>query len=422
MHLSNLAMNLRGPWMITPEQAALMAPVLKGVLQGLITEFDKAPEPYSIKLSEFIPAPSGAANPYADKSVFVTNLTGTMFKYDNCDAKGTRSIANELMRADADPSIIGHIIVADSGGGAVNAVWEMADAITKCTKPVVAFVDGLAGSACMYAISYCDKIIASHSTDMVGSIGVLTELSGFTKYAKDGNYVTARIYADASTEKNAGYEAALEGDFKIIKETQLNPLCEKFIADMRQNRPNVKDEQLSGGIFFASDVIGSLVDSIGDLQSAVQAVMDLASAAEGDGDGAQAVNNSNSTIIMKKYPFLLAALALSELVIAADGTTTLQGEQLDNLEAALAQLNGAKDQHKAIVDGLNQQLTDANSTITARDARIKELETSLDAAIARANSAAPADPQVNHAGEGAENAPAQTFEEAMAICNSFLGK
>ena len=109
-------------------------------------------------------------------------------------------------------------------------------------------------------------------------------------------------------------------------------------------------------------------------------------------------------------------------MIAADGTTTLQGEQLDNLEAALAQLHGAKDQHKAIVDGLNQQLTDANSTITARDARIKELETSLDAAIARANSAAPADPQVNHAGEGAENAPAQTFEEAMAICNSFLGK
>ena len=420
MELSNLALNLRGPWMITPEWAAIMAPVLKGVLQGFITEFDKAPEPYMVKCADFLPAPIGKANPYADKSIYVTSLHGTMMKYDQCDAPGTRSIAQGLLEADRNPDVIGHIIVADSGGGAADSVQEIGQAVQACEKPVVAFVDGIAASACLYAISYCEQIIAHDDMDSVGSIGTLIQLSGYKKFVEsEDGYVQARIYADEAIEKNAGYEAALEGKFKIIKEERLNPLNERFIADMKANRPNIGDQHTSGKLFYAKDVVGTLIDSIGSFESAVQAVMNLA---EGQQKSQQATNaNTNSQIDMKKlYPTLLTLALLADQVFEADGSTTLQPSQLEAIEKALADGAGLQ----ATIDGLNQQLTEAKNTITARDTRIKELEDSLAAAQERLdNPGPPAGVKVGHQPEGGANAehkPSESFEEAVAVCEEFL--
>lgn len=418
MQLSNLALNLRGPWMITPDQAAMMAPILKGVLQGYITEFDKAPEPYRVKCSDLVTVPAAAAGSFADKSVYVTHLTGTMMKYDNCDAPGTRTIGRGLLDADREPDIIGHIIIADSGGGAANAVPELADAIRACTKPVVAWVDGMAGSACMYAISYCSRILAHQKMDSVGSIGTLIELSGYPKFHKDADgYVTARIYADDATEKNAGYEAALEGNFQVVKEDRLNPVNEQFVADMKANRPNLTPEQLSGKVYFAKDAVGSFIDGIGSFADAVQSVVDLAAAQAAKTKS----NNPKQSTSMPKYVFLTALASLAGLVLADDGSATLQAVQLDELEAALA---AAGDKQNSI-DGLNQQLAQANDTIAQRDARITELETSLDAALQRAEEAEAKIPglKVDHQPEGQDGIkPAESFEDALQTCKDFLGK
>lgn len=418
MQLSNLALNLRGPWMITPEHAAIMAPILKGVLQGYITEFDKAPDPYRVKCAEYAPASSGKGGDFADKSVYVTYLTGTMMKYDQCDAPGTRTIGQGLLDADRDPDIVGHIIIADSGGGAANAVPELADAIRACTKPVVAWVDGLAGSACMYAISYCSRILAHQPMDTVGSIGTILEISGYPKFHKDADgYVTARIYADAATEKNAGYEAALEGNFQVVKEERLNPMNDVFVNDMKANRPNLTPEQLSGRTYFAKDAIGSFIDAIGSFGDAVQAVLELAE----EKAAAMNQNNPKQSTTMPKYPTLMALASFAGLVLAADGTTTLQASQLEELEAALA---GAAGQ-QSIIDGLNQQLEQANATISERDARVTELESSLNAALQRAEEAEAKIPgiEVKHNPEGAADlTPAETFDEALKACETFLGK
>ena len=415
MMLSSLAMNLRGPWMITPEQAAIMAPILKGVLGGYLeTEFDKAPAPYRVKCAELIPAPKSKANPYADKSVYVTYLTGTMMKYDDCEVAGTRTIGRDLLAADKDPDIIGHIIVADSGGGSVAAVPEMAAAIQGCKKPVVGFVDGTAASACIYALSYCRKIIAHEAMDSIGCIGTMCELSGLPKYHKDADgFITARVYADGAADKNGEYEAALEGNFQVIKEERLNPLNQQFVDTMKANRPGVADEQLTGKIYFAKDVVGSLIDGIGSLEDAVSAVMELATPPEPEPNP----KHSNS---MKTYLNLMAIAALAELAIAEDGSATLNSGQLEALEAALAGASGLQ----TTIDGLNTELATAKSTIEARDSRISELETSLNAAIEKANSAGAPDVRVNHEPEGgsADIKPSETWEDALAVCKDFLEK
>lgn len=401
--------------MITPEQAAEMAPVLQGVLRGYITEIDKGPDPRLVKCDGYIDAASGRSRSFTGKSVYVTYLFGTMLKHDSCGDPGTRTIAAKLREADKDPDVVGHIIVAESGGGAANSVAELADAITACEKPVVALVDGIAASACIYAISYCDKILASHDMDMVGCIGTLIELSGYPKFHKDSDgYVTARIYADASTEKNGDYEAALEGNFNVIREQRLNPVNDRFLADIRANRPAVTDEQLTGRTFFAKDVIGTLIDGIGSFEDAVQAVLELAADEDPEPD------SNSQTMEKNTYPNLQAIPALSEQVFDGEGCTTLQPNQLSDVEAALAELATLREQNTT----LTSQLEEANQTIAQRDARINELQTSLDAAIERAENPAPENPapsaQPESEGEGAE--PAQDFESALAECVKFINK
>lgn len=414
MNLSNFTRNLRGPWMITPEQAAAMAPVLQGVINGYITEFDPAPQPYLARVGEMIGAPAGPANPSADKSVYITQLSGTMMKYDSCGDRGTRTIARGLLDADKNPDVVGHIILADSGGGSTDSVPEIADAIRACTKPVVALVDGVAASACYYAISYCSRIIAHNEMDRIGCIGTLIQLSGYPKFRKDSDgYVSARIYADAASEKNADYEAALEGNFQVIKEQTLNPINDRFRADVRGNRPAVLEDQLAGRTFFAKDVIGTMIDGIGTLSDAVAAVMELAAAQEENDP------DNSTTSQMNRYQHLEAMPAFEGQVFDADGTTTLQPAQLEAVEAVLAR----EATQQTTIDGLQQQLNEANEQLQNRDQRIKELQDSLAAAQQRLDNPGPDNPKVDHQPEGAGSvAAAEDWDSAKDICNKFLGK
>ena len=423
MKISNLALNLRGPWMISPEQAAVMAPILQGVLRGYITEFDKAPEPYTVKCDGLLDAPAGSPSAFDGKSVYVTYLTGTMLKHDSCGTPGARTIGNKLLEADADPEIIGHILVADSGGGSANAVDELADAITRLQKPIVAYVDGCAASACIYAISYCNRIIAHNQMDIIGCIGTMMQISGFPKYQKDPDgFVRARIYADSAVDKNGAYEKALEGNFQVIREERLNPRNEKFIQDMKANRPDARDDQLTGRDYYARDVVGTLIDAIGSFDDALKAVISLAAAQLPTGEQETTAISEQTTDMetQNNYPTLVAMPAFEGQVFDADGSTHLQPNQLEAVEAALAGASGLQDSNTQ----LQADLDAARQTISERDARIAELETSLTAAIERANNAAaaPGGIQVDHApdGEGQEIAPAETFDDALKACQDFL--
>lgn len=417
MVLSNFAKNLMGPWMIHPEQVSVMMPILNGILRGnLETEMD-SPAPYRVSCSSFSHGDTIKAGSFTDKSIYVTYLTGTMLKHNSCGAPGTRTIGNELLQADQDPEIIGHIIIADSGGGAANSVKELSDAIQKLTKPVVTWVDGIAASACIYAISYTDKILAHQPMDQIGCIGTMIELSGYAKYSRNNDgYVHARVYADGSEEKNLGYEAALEGNATVIKEERLNPLNEQFIADIKSNRPNVTEDQLKGRTYYAKDVVGTLIDGIGSLEDAMNAVIELAQERD-------IVNSSNMNDL---YPTLVVIPGMEGLVCAEDGTATLQACQLEAIEAELANRGNNDDTVAGMqsqIDDLNQQVSDRDSQIETLNNRVAELQASLDAAL-EANAdpdSKEVDPKRDPAGvETEEIKTATNFAEAKAACEEFL--
>lgn len=208
--------------------------------------------------------------------------------------------------------------------------------------------------------------------------------------------------------------------FSLIKEERLNPTNEKFIRDMKANRPALTEEHLTGKTFPAGAAVGSFVDAIGPFETAVKAVLDLA-------EEKNPKSTQSHSTMKEKLPFLMAIAAMAELIFAEDGSATLQAVQFEAIEEALASGNGLQ----ATIDELRQQLSNAQATaeqhsqtIAQRDARISELEASLAAAQELLQNPPAAGLQVNHNPEGEQEGakPAETFEEALAACQEFLKK
>ena len=105
-------------WMIHPGVAASLYPMLAGALSGAVFEVQPLDRAYTV------PAAGDGGAPQSSYKVFVDKISGTMFKHDSCCDKGTRTIASELLEADADPEVAAHVLIIESGGGASNSVPE----------------------------------------------------------------------------------------------------------------------------------------------------------------------------------------------------------------------------------------------------------------------------------------------------------
>lgn len=405
--------------MIHPGAASAFYPLLKGALSGLIFEKENEPEnsiPFLVSTSTnrvipFSDPDELSFSRESDQFVFVLNLRGTILKHDAmCGPRGTRTLASRLARMDKEANVIGHIIITESGGGMAAAVPDMADAIQALTKPVVAWIDGMSASAAYYINSYCNHIMASRASDQVGCIGTLIQLQGYPKFAKleDGS-VVARIYADAATEKNDEYEAALEGNFTLIKERVLNPHNEQFVNDVKANRSVVLDEQLKGRTYNAGDVVGTLIDSIGSFSDAVDLVISLAKPITQTKGNNQ---NSNNLKQMSGLTNLNRIQSINGFEVI-DGHASFNEEQLNDIEQELT--NGA--QATAAVATLEQQNNTLTQTVAQRDARIQELENALAAATGdNADESAVIDRNT----DGGTNDQEDSFAAAKSFCENHL--
>ena len=286
------------------------------------------------------------------KQISVVRLEGVMMRDEAWCEPGTRDIAKWLRQGDADPRVLANIVLIDSGGGAADSVKDLADAITACQKPVLAFCDGDMCSAAYYAGCYADHIMANDGRNRVGCIGTMVQLVGYPAKAKDENgYTRLRIYADGSEDKNSEYEQALEGNFELIKRNVLNPLAEDFRNDVKTRRPSTTDEQRKGRTFYAQDVVGTLIDSIGSLKDAVKQALDL----------------STNTISEMKGHENLQSLDTCHDLQMVDGYVSLNGEQLAEIDNALGELNTEKALNKTHSDTIAEQLTTINELTAERD-------------------------------------------------------
>lgn len=392
------------PWQISALGIQQYQPVVTGMLNGAEIVVEKEPKenlPYAISANTSQPmawseeeensAPEEESQ--KEKVVHVLPVRGVMMKHDMmCGPRGARTLGNRLRKADTDESVIGHVVIIEGPGGSAAAVPELSEAIQECKKPVVVFVDGLMCSAHMYVGSYADNIIASREDDLIGCIGTLIVFQGRTSKSEEDLFKVREvtIYADEANEKNEEYEKAInEFDFKLTKDHILNPHNKKFTDDIKKNRPNVEDKHLHGRTFPALEVVGTLIDSIGSFDTAVDKVIELANFKkvqnQAQGSSSQAANNNQIKTEMKQYKNVNAALGVEQLE-AVDGAVSLNEEQLGALESSLAQdpnaeLQGQLDtanttlgERDTTITDLTGQVETANSTIAQRDQTIADLQ------------------------------------------------
>ena len=266
---------LKGTWFIDPQYVTQHLPVLVSILKG--EHVDNTDEPTKSRIvaegyEEGVEVDSFTE--VEDECVSLISLIGPIMKYDSWCEVGTKSKAAQLLEADSNHNIKGHILYLDTPGGETLACEIMVAAIRSCTKPVTAVVEGMDCSAGLWISSACDRTYVSGQTSMVGCVGTMTEILDFTEALKKEGIALHSIISDQTPEKNKPYYEALKGNYTPMKQGTLNPLSDIFISQIRAGRPNVKPEALTGATYLATEAIAmGLADEFGNISTAINFIM-----------------------------------------------------------------------------------------------------------------------------------------------------
>lgn len=225
-------------------------------------------------------------NTFADApqgSTAIIPVHGTMLKYGTMCSYGTTEIADIINDAAQAKNISSILLDMDSGGGSVDAIAPLIDAIHSAQskrKAVVAYCD-LCASAAYYVASYCDEIVAGNEVSAeLGSIGVMMSFMDYAKYYEDLGIKQHTIYSNLSDYKNKPFEEARKGNYDAIRDEELDPLARDFQENVKRNRGQRlqldTEGLLRGRMFYARESVRvGLADRIGTLQLAVSRSREL---------------------------------------------------------------------------------------------------------------------------------------------------
>ena len=209
--------------------------------------------------------------------------------------------AQQLVKAEADPSIKAIVFRVNSPGGTVtasDAMYELIKRYKSRTKvPVVASIQEIGASGAYYVSCAADRIVAQ-PTSLVGSIGVIFESIQFegtlqklgiqTESLKSGSLKDmGSPFRSLKPRERAVMQAMVEDDFtrftKIV--TDNRPVKEKPVADLTEYEKEDYGGTYSGRVFSGDTALQmGLIDQVGLLQDAIITAKKLANA-----EGAQVV-------------------------------------------------------------------------------------------------------------------------------------
>lgn len=215
-------------------------------------------------------------------SIAMIPLKGPMMKEDDLSYYGTETLSELLKAAASHKNIIGGLIDGDTGGGAVDSIPPMLDAISFARQKMpVGGIGDLIASAGYYMYSHLDFAIAGNDISSEwGSVGVMISFMDLQPYYEMMGVKFHTIYAPESNYKNLPFEKALKGDYELIQTEELSPLARKFQSDVRKARKGKLNLTvpgiLNGRMFFASDAVKyGLADEIGNYDLAIKRVTEL---------------------------------------------------------------------------------------------------------------------------------------------------
>ena len=241
-----------------------------------------------------------------DVIINMVPVVGPILRNGDACSYGSKEYRDWLMAASDLPNCVGHFLYLDSPGGSAYAKNDFSYAIDyirskEKKQPIIALIDGLCASACEALASMCDEVYFVNPLDQVGSIGTMCAFYAI----KDGvkNAITqesyVEVYGSKSEWKNKEYRDAADGNYEELQK-HVDELNEQFHTIIKTYRPQVLEEQMHGKIYNCGDVIGTLVDGQGTMQSCIDRILELAgvqsvTAPAGDGgEAAPAASDNHS--------------------------------------------------------------------------------------------------------------------------------
>lgn len=404
------------PWLITREGALAQLALFEEMKAGRL-EFEKPKGKLLNRFSitaESIVAPtdrwSAKDHPgYEGKTVAILPITGPLMKDDLCGDYGTASLLQVFRQLEAAESVKSIVLIVNSPGGQVDGTEELANAIRDSKKDTVAIVDGMACSAAYWIASSAKQILATASTNIIGSIGTMIAMYDRTQQMEDAGIVLREYYADASTDKNLATREALQGKNggRLLIETMLNPTNDLFLEAVRANRGATLNEKetLTGKVFLTADAqkLG-LIDGQASIDKVVNEKL---------------TKHATSNIFaVKKFPKLAALLGRTPEAAAAEKVELLEADHTA-LEAAAAELEttkGALATATARVTELETAATTSASTIAALNKEKETLQaevTRLGALDAGKATTPPATPGASAEATAAKDANGMDFQQSL---------
>lgn len=323
-----------------------------------------------------------------DKVINVIDIQGAILRNGDACSYGSKNHRDIIKRAANDGHTIGHIILVDSPGGSPYAKYDYEDAINYARskgQPVIGLVDGMACSAGYAPMAMCDEVYAVGLHDQVGCIGTMAAF--YINKDGDENAITkeryVEKYATGSPYKNKEYRDVAEGnDDELQKE--IDELADDYKGMVAKYRPQSTEEQRKGATYNAGDVIGTMIDGQGTLETCIARILELtgnnkrpASSASPSGEShtpsgestrkesqtntvaGDNKNNFNSNEKMKEYPKIMAALGLNALVSDKDNGLYFTESMAD----ILTEFVGKAENTESTLNAKLQEIAQLNANI-----------------------------------------------------------
>ena len=242
---------------------------------------------------------------------------------------GSRTLADELSEASADPAVGAIVLRIDSPGGSALASEVIWQAVREAAEyqPVVVSIGEMAASGGYYIASAGDEIVTEPEA-IIGSVGVVGgKLVLADLYDMIGLNVTQRTRGP-----NAAMFSTLSGfsdDERALVRQSMERVYAQFLERIREGRgdrlPDV--DAVDEGLLFTGEqaVALGMIDRVGSLADAVELAADLAGLEE----GAYGVRDL-------PRPRTLQEFFSEAFAVSAPGQLRAAGSPLDRLAPALA--------------------------------------------------------------------------------------
>lgn len=385
---------LHGKWAISSDQLSAAAGLVAKIIQGETPDFSGFKRANTDKENReagytgFI-TPSGKVRyPWTpfdgaiEGSIGLVEITGTMLKADNCD-DGMDTMTSYLYQCYQNPNITGVLLYCDSGGGQVMGTEAFAKAVADRTKPVVAWVNGMAASACYWVASQTDKIIMNGQTSEVGSIGVMATVMDLMPYWEAQGVKFHTVLADGSEEKNLSYFELLKGNYDLVK-AELTQIKDLFHSTVKTGRAGKLqgEEMLKGAMYPTKKAIElGMADSMGTMADAIKEIRTLAkSTTYSNSNSYTTANQMGGFSLFAKGGASTSASLFAKVAktkkeeLKADLVMKLN-ESLEAEESAIRVVGEAD--FEAAMDGVIA-LNKAEERADKAEARVKELEAEVE--------------------------------------------